>query len=116
MSRPKRRKPARVPWRIAAGLGTPREPRVELHSADYALGPFPKTSAVSKQAQRAILKDARAAGPRVPHRAVFDELVISPWFHLEQMSTRMWWLKIGEDMVMITVGRNGKPKLGEWYR
>jgi hypothetical protein len=32
------------------------------------------------------------------------------------MSARMWFLGIGEDKCMITVGRDGKPKMGEWYK
>jgi hypothetical protein len=25
---------------------------------------------------------------------IFDELVVSPWLHLEQMNTRQWWMAI----------------------
>lgn len=50
-----------------------------------------------------------------PHSEIFDELVIDGWFHLEQMEPRVWWLCIGKDMVMISIDRHGKPKLGEWY-
>ncbi len=48
--------------------------------------------------------------------SVFDELCVDDWFHLEQMSTRAWCLIIGDDKVMITIDRNGKPKMGEWYK
>ncbi len=51
-----------------------------------------------------------------PEREIFDELVIDRWFHLEQMDTRLWFLAIGEDKVMIEIGKDGSPKMGPWYR
>lgn len=27
--------------------------------------------------------------------SVFDELVVDDWFHIEQMDTRLWWMRIG---------------------
>lgn len=55
----------------------------------------------------------------IPHSTVFDELVISfpgGAIHLEQMSTRTWFLGVGEDKWMIHVGRDGVPRIGERYR
>lgn len=60
--------------------------------------------------------------PPQPHvqklaiRYEFDELTIDHWLHLERMDTRVWWLQIGDDMVMITIDRDGKPRMGEWYK
>lgn len=54
--------------------------------------------------------------PQAPHESVFDELVIDDFFHVEQMDTRTWWVRIGDEMLMFTVGRDGKVKRGEWYR
>ena len=40
--------------------------------------------------------------PGTPWRATpdstgdFDELVVSDWFHLERMSERVWWVRIGQ--------------------
>jgi hypothetical protein len=31
-------------------------------------------------------------------------------------SNRTWFLCICEDKVMITIDRDGKPEMGEWYR
>ena len=54
---------------------------------------------------------------RHPTRTIFDELFVGGIeLHLEQMSDRTWFLVIGDDKVMIEVGRDGKPKMGEWYK
>lgn len=39
---------------------------------------------------------------------IFDELVIDNWFHLEQMSDRSWWLRIGDADINVTVGERGE--------
>ena len=52
-----------------------------------------------------------------PTRTIFDELFVGGLeLHLEQMSDRTWFLGIGDDKVMITVGKDGKPTMGEWYK
>lgn len=89
-TRPKRPPPVGSRWRILAH--GPRGERIDIESRDYD------------------------EGDRAKPRTVFDELVIDDWLHLEQMSARVWWLKIGDDMVMISVGSDGKAKMGEWYR
>jgi hypothetical protein len=71
-------------------------PAHDLHSVDYP------TEARSPQ------------DPKV--RTIFDELVIAGLLHLEQMSRDTWCLIVGEDKCMISVGRDGKPKMGEWYK
>lgn len=44
------------------------------------------------------LKDGRVAiySHDYSHPVEFDELVIDHWFHLEQMSDRVWWLGVGD--------------------
>lgn len=42
----------------------------------------------------------------------FDELVIDDWFHIEQMDTRVWWMRVGNQddnsfVVWVTVDRDG---------
>ena len=54
---------------------------------------------------------------RCATRTIFDELFVGGIeLHLEQMDARTWFLAIGDDKVMITVDRNGKPQMGEWYK
>jgi hypothetical protein len=40
----------------------------------------------------------------------FDELVVSKWFHLEQMDTGAWWLVVGGVTINIRVDRDGNTK------
>jgi hypothetical protein len=39
----------------------------------------------------------------------FDELVIDHWFHIEQMSDRHWWFRIGNYSGGVTIDGYGKP-------
>ena len=38
----------------------------------------------------------------------FDEVVVGKWLHVERMSTNHWWMRVGDDRVSITVGRDGR--------
>lgn len=42
---------------------------------------------------------------------VFDELVVDDWFHMEQMDTRAWWLRLGQSSVFVHIGTDGKLKI-----
>ena len=94
-----RRIPCGACWRVLAHDPRGRRAPFSVHSADY-------------RESRSVLSDPT----KLLGRYVLDELVIDDWLHLEQMATRLWWLRIGDDMVMISIGRDGKPKLGEWYK
>jgi len=104
-----KRIPVGAKWRV---LAHQRGQRVELYSKDY-----PESMTCDGPG-----KPWRRLGPpidpklRTKERAIFDELVIDDWLHIEQMDTRVWWLRIGDDMVMISIGRDGRPKMGEWYK
>ena len=43
--------------------------------------------------------------------APFDELVVDDWFHIEQMDTRTWWMRVGDCDFWITVPRNGPARI-----
>ncbi|MGH9463921.1 MAG: hypothetical protein ACRD1X_22185 [Vicinamibacteria bacterium] len=42
---------------------------------------------------------------------VFDELVVDDWLHLEQMDTRVWWLRVSDVVLGIQVPRSGPVKV-----
>ena len=50
---------------------------------------------------------------------ILDEVVIvsgkTCWLHVEQMDRRTWFVELCGRKVMVTIGRDGKPKMGEWY-
>jgi hypothetical protein len=46
------------------------------------------------------------------HRGlVFDELVIDAWFHLEQMDSRQWWMRIGDLHVTVNLKGDGSVEV-----
>lgn len=48
---------------------------------------------------------------RLSHRSVFDELVISPWLHVEQMDSRGWFVQVCDRAFWVCIGRDGKAKI-----
>lgn len=38
----------------------------------------------------------------------FDELVVGHWIHLERMDNRVWWMRLGQVDLWITIERNGE--------
>lgn len=36
---------------------------------------------------------------------VLDELVLDDWLHLEQMDDNVWWLRVGDAHLLVTLGR-----------
>jgi hypothetical protein len=41
------------------------------------------------------------------NEGIFDELVVDDWLHIEQMSERAWWMRVGDACVWATVGPDG---------
>lgn len=41
----------------------------------------------------------------------FDELVIDHWLHVEQMDKRMWWMRVGDVVLWVTVQRSGNVRV-----
>lgn len=45
------------------------------------------------------------------NEGIFDELVIDDWFHIEQMDTDAWWMRIGRYNVNIQLRKDGKHRV-----
>lgn len=44
-------------------------------------------------------------GPfQVENRGTLDEVVIDHWLHLEQMDDRLWWMRVGDARLMVSIG------------
>ena len=75
---------------------------VNLRSADYPANLF-----------------GRDEGVPTVGRMILDEVVIGSgetcWLHVEQMAVRQWFVELCGRKVMVTIGEDGKPKMGEWY-
>jgi hypothetical protein len=41
----------------------------------------------------------------------FDELVVDDWLHIEQMDTRVWWMRVGETTFDIRIDRKGQARI-----
>ena len=40
--------------------------------------------------------------------AIFDELVVDHWLHVEQMDTGTWWMRVGNQTFLVHVDRDGR--------
>jgi hypothetical protein len=43
------------------------------------------------------------------NEGAFDELVLDDWFHIEQKDTNLWWLRIGDARLFVTVSNTESP-------
>jgi hypothetical protein len=39
----------------------------------------------------------------------FDEFVLGDWFHVENMDDDVWWLRIGDARVLVTLSKDQPP-------
>ena len=44
----------------------------------------------------------------VENQGVFDELVVDHWLHVEQMDERVWFVRVGEQGINVTVQSDGE--------
>lgn len=67
-----------------------------------------------KRARKQKLDDWRLADTAEPPTdltgAAFDELVVGHWFHMERMDNRVWWMRIGEAHINVTLDKDGTIK------
>ncbi|MFK7998883.1 MAG: hypothetical protein AB8H86_04775 [Polyangiales bacterium] len=47
----------------------------------------------------------------VANRGIFDELVVDDWLHIEQMSERVWWMRVGDARIFVELDDEGSPVL-----
>jgi hypothetical protein len=50
----------------------------------------------------------------IPEPVQFDELVIDDWFHLEQMSQRHYWMRVGNLGINVHIDGDGKATVGTY--
>lgn len=56
----------------------------------------------AKQRWRVLAQDG-ATRVELEDRGVFDELVIDDWLHLEQMEERVWWMRLGDARIVVSL-------------
>jgi hypothetical protein len=42
---------------------------------------------------------------------IFDQLVVDHWLHAEQMDERVWWLRVGDARLLVTIAQDGAVTL-----
>jgi hypothetical protein len=47
----------------------------------------------------------------VENEGTFDELVVDDWLHVEQMDETVWWLRVGDARLLVTLDREGPPSV-----
>lgn len=51
-------------------------------------------------------------GPfEIENRGEFDELVVSPWLHIEQLDAGTWWLRVGDARLEVRIPGEGQPEV-----
>jgi hypothetical protein len=104
----KRKPPVGSSWRVLAHDARDVAEPFDVHSREYDR----RNDGVAAHRNGASYNSRHESRTR---QEVFDELVIDGWLHLEQMTARSWWLRIGKEAVFITIDRDGNPKMGEWH-
>ena len=97
--------PAGKRWRILA-QGTKGE-RISLESPPVASA-TKRFRAAHPEVNWAGVANIVGPEPTAPD-SVFDELVIDDWFHLEQMDTRLWWMRVGDYHLWVRIPAKGDP-------
>jgi hypothetical protein len=54
---------------------------------------------------------ARREGEKIEleNQGAFDELVVDDWLHVEQMDDNVWWLRVGDVRLFVTVSETEPP-------
>jgi hypothetical protein len=97
----KRRKPIASEWRL--GLDAPDGRRIRIRSHNY-----PNYTHYHEEFNE-----------RRTERETVDEFVLilgDECIHIERMDHRTFFVGLGEEKRMITVGKDGKIKVGEMYK
>ena len=45
---------------------------------------------------------------KIESQGDFDELILDDWLHLERMSERVWWLRVGDARILVEVTEQGE--------
>jgi hypothetical protein len=45
----------------------------------------------------------------IANQGRFDELVVDDWLHVEQMDDNVWWLRVGDIRLFVTLSESENP-------
>jgi hypothetical protein len=46
---------------------------------------------------------------QLENQGMFDELVVDDWLHVEQMDNNVWWLRLGDARLLVTISDTEPP-------
>jgi hypothetical protein len=58
-----------------------------------------------------VLAHREGRSVEVENDGTFDELVVDDWLHVEQMEANVWWLRVGDARLIVTLDMEGQPSL-----
>jgi hypothetical protein len=58
-----------------------------------------------------VLAHRGDANIELENQGVFDELVLDDWLHVEQMDDAVWWLRVGDARLIVTLREGASPIL-----
>ena len=62
------------------------------------------SSAIDEPGRRwRILAHREGETVELENQGKFDELVLDDWLHVEQMDDNVWWLRVGDVRIFVTV-------------
>lgn len=41
------------------------------------------------------------------NEGIFDELVVDHWLHVEQLDERIWWMRVGDARLQVSIAKDG---------
>jgi hypothetical protein len=98
---------------VARCVGHAREARERLLGS--AKGSYANGVPMADQEQRQFGKVWRVLAHRgdggsveVENHGAFDELVVDDWLHIEQMDAAVWWLRVGDARLWVTLDNMGQ--------
>jgi hypothetical protein len=56
-----------------------------------------------------VLAHREGVSVEIENQGTFDELVVDDWLHVEQMDENVWWLRVGDARLMVTLDASGQP-------
>jgi hypothetical protein len=72
-------------------------------------GAVPRDAGGAPGARWRFLAHQEQGSLELENQGVFDELVVDDWLHIEQMDETVWWMRLGDARIMVTVVAGARP-------
>lgn len=98
-------------WRILAHYDRVPLPSEDIHSREYEKAHLRMMRQLVKgtPSLKATYPEQDKRTRALTEQCTFDELVIDDWLHLEQMSDRAYWMRLGDAWIWIDIPATVAP-------